>query len=66
MTHVFNQILDCYTYEGLALMAVVVALFFVQLYYYAIAYYRVYNFRLTRRRKQIDQEPPISVIVAIR
>ena len=44
MTHVFNQILDCYTYEGLALMAVVVALFFVQLYYYAIAYYRVYNF----------------------
>lgn len=66
MTHVLNQILDCYTYEGLALMAVIVVLFFVQLYYYAIAYYRVYSFRLTRRRKQIDQEPPISIIVAIR
>ena len=47
-------------------MAVVVVLFFVQLYYYAIAYYRVYRFRLMRRRRVNEANPPVSVIVAVR
>jgi len=66
VTHVINQIIDCYTYEGLALVAVIVVLFAVQIYYYGIAYYRVYRFRLTQHKRQIDQKPPISVIVALR
>ena len=47
-------------------MAVVVVLFFVQLYYYAIAYYRVYRFRLMRRKRINNPNPPVSVIVAVR
>ena len=47
-------------------MAVVVVLFFVQLYYYAIAYYRVYCFRLMRRKRINRPNPPVSVIVAVR
>ena len=66
MTHFFTQILDAYTWQGLALLAVVVLLFFVQIYYYGIAYYRIYRFRLMRRRKKICDAPPISVIVALR
>ena len=66
MIHFFTQILDAYTWQGLALLAVVVLLFFVQIYYYGIAYYRIYRFRLMRRRKKICDAPPISVIVALR
>ena len=48
------------------MMAAIIILFMVQLYYYAIAYYRIYRFRLMRRRKKHDSMPPISVIVALR
>ncbi|MBO5855265.1 MAG: glycosyltransferase [Alistipes sp.] len=61
-----NNILDSYTWQGLALLAVVLLLFFVQLYYYGIAYYRIYRFRLMRRRRKVLETPPISVIVAVR
>lgn len=47
-------------------MAVVVILFMTQLYYYLIAYYRIYRFRLMRRRTKLNENPPISVIVALR
>jgi hypothetical protein len=66
VTHFFTQLLEAYSWQGLALMAVVVTLFFVQFYYYAISYYRIYRFRLMRRRKKILNTPPISVIVAVR
>ena len=66
MVQIFNEILQHYTWAGIALMAVVVVLFFVQLYYYAIAYYRVYRFRLMRRKRINNPNPPVSVIVAVR
>lgn len=66
MIHFFTKILEAYTWQGLALLGVVVALFFMQLYYYGIAYYRIYLFRLMRRRKRQLETPPISVIVAVR
>lgn len=66
MIHFLNNILDSYTWQGLALLAVVLLLFFVQLYYYGIAYYRIYRFRLMRRRRKVLETPPISVIVAVR
>lgn len=50
----------------MALAGVLVVLFIVQLYYYVIAYYRIYRYRLMRRRKKIIENPPISVIVALR
>lgn len=62
----FGKILEHYTWAGIALMAVIVVLFCVQLYYYLIAYYRVYRFRLMRRKRRFVENPPVSVIVAVR
>lgn len=63
---IINDIIAHYTWYGIALLALLVILFFVQLYYYAIAYNRIYNYRLMRRRVKRSENPPISVIVAIR
>ena len=64
--HIFNEILQHYTWAGVALLGVIVVLFFVQLYYYLIAYYRIYRFRLMRRKRRFVENPPVSVIVAVR
>jgi hypothetical protein len=66
VVQIFNEILQHYTWAGVALMSAIVILFFVQLYYYAIAYYRIYRFRLMRRKRINGANPPISVIVAVR
>ena len=66
MVHFFSKILEHYTWAGVALMAVILVLFFVQLYYYLIAYYRIYRFRLMRRKRRFVENPPVSVIVAVR
>lgn len=63
---IFDEILQHYTWAGIALISVIVVLFFVQLYYYVIAYYRVYRFRLMRRKRRNEEHPPVSVIVAVR
>lgn len=62
----FNIILEHYQWQGVALIGVLLLLFFVQLFYYAIAYNRIHSFRLMRRRRKILDNPPISVIVAVR
>ena len=66
MIQIFNEILQHYTWAGIALMAAIVVLFFVQLYYYVIAYYRIFRFRLMRRKRRHVENPPVSVIVAVR
>lgn len=62
----FSEIVDHYTWVGVALMSAILVLFFVQLYYYLIAYYGIYRFRLMRRRRRFVENPPISVIVTVR
>lgn len=64
--HFFTEILEHYTWAGVALMAAILVLFFVQLYYYLIVYYRIYRFRLMRRKRRFVENPPVSVIVAVR
>lgn len=64
--HFFTEILEHYTWAGIALMAAILVLFFVQLYYYLIVYYRIYRFRLMRRKRRFVENPPVSVIVAVR
>lgn len=66
MVQTFNDILQHYTWAGVALMAAILVLFFVQLYYYVIAYYRIYSFRLMRRKRRHMEHPPVSVIVTVR
>lgn len=62
----FSDILSHYQWSGLALVLLLTILFFVQLYYYAIVYNRIYRYRLMRRRKLRCEQPPVSVIVALR
>lgn len=64
--HFFDTILEHYQWQGVALVGVLLLLFFVQIFYYAIVYNRIYRFRLMRRRRKILDTPPISVIVAVR
>ena len=54
-----------YGWQGTALAAVILILLFVQLYYHIVVYGRVARFRNSRRRKILDSEPPISIVVPI-
>ena len=45
--------------------AVILILLFVQLYYHIVVYGRVARVRNSRRRKILDSEPPISIVVPI-
>ena len=62
----FDNILAHYGWQGLALLGVFITLFAVQFYYYAIAYNRIYNFRLVRTLKKRCSDPGVSVIIALR
>lgn len=66
VTQFFNDILQHYSWQGLSLMLLLVTLFCIQFYYYAIAYYRIVSFRLMRSRPKRRDNPAISVIVPIR
>lgn len=66
MIQFFDNILQHYTWAGIALMSAIIILFLVQLYYYVIAYYRIFRFRLMRRKRAYNENQPISVIVAVR
>lgn len=64
--HFFNKIFLHYTWPGVALLAILLILFAVQFYYYAVAYRRIHRFRLMNQRDKFCQEPFVSVIVAVR
>lgn len=57
--------LQHYGWQGTALAAALLVLFFVQLYYHLVVYGRVANFRNSRRRKKLDTEPAVSVIIPL-
>lgn len=60
-----DYIIQHYGWQGAALAAVILLLFAIQLYYHTAVYGRVARFRNSRRRKKLESEPPISVIVPI-
>ncbi|MBO5697077.1 MAG: glycosyltransferase [Alistipes sp.] len=62
----FDNIILHYGWQGIALLGAFFTLFAVQFYYYAIAYNRIYNFRLVRTLKKRCSDPGISVIIALR
>lgn len=64
--HFLNQILEHYTWPGVALLAILLILFGVQFYYYAIVYRRIHRFRLMNQKDKFCENPFISVIVAVR
>lgn len=56
-------IIQHYGWQGLALAIAILTLFFIQIYYHLIAYRRISTFRNSRRRKILESEPPISIVV---
>lgn len=61
-----SQIIESYTWSGIALLAIIIILFAVQAYYYGIAYRRIHHFRLMHSKQKWCENPYISVIVAVR
>ncbi|MBO5830363.1 MAG: hypothetical protein J6R01_02000 [Alistipes sp.] len=64
--HFFSNILDSYSWQGIALVVLLISLFFVQFYYYVVSYRRIHRFRLMHRNDKYCEKPYISVIVAVR
>ncbi len=61
----FDYIISHYGWQGTALAATILVLFAVQLYYYLVVYGRIGRFRNSRRKKILESEPPISVVVPL-
>ena len=65
MTQLFDHIISHYGWQGLALGGVIIILLCVQLYYHVIIYGRINSYRNSRRKKKLEQEPPISIVIPI-
>ena len=60
-----DYIVQHYGWQGTTLIAVMLALLILQLYYHIAVYGRVARFRNWLRRKIHDAEPPISIVIPI-
>lgn len=65
MTQLFEYIISHYGWQGVALGTAIIILLCVQLYYYLITYGRISSYMNSRRKKKLEQEPPISVVVPL-
>lgn len=65
MTPIFDNIINHYGWQGAALGLAIIILLCVQLYYYTIVYGRISSYRNSRRKKKLEQEPPISIVVPL-
>lgn len=61
-----TNILEHYSWQGIALVFLAVTLFAIQIYYYAVVYNRIISFRLMREREKRRENPAISIIVPMR
>lgn len=61
--NILDYILQHYGWQGMALAAVIIVLFFIQLWYYLVKYGRVSRFRNSRRKKKLSAEPAVSIVV---
>lgn len=59
----FDPIYAAYGWQGIALMAVILALLIVQIYYYSIRYRRVPRYSNNTLPERLAQEPPVSVVM---
>ncbi len=59
----FEQIYAAYGWQGMALMAVIVALLAVQIYYYSVRYRRVPRYSNNSLPERLASEPPVSVVI---
>ena len=65
LSEIYSTVADLYGAEGIALAAIILAAFAIEIYYYAGIYAPIAGFRLQKRKKICDAQPPVSVIVPI-
>lgn len=65
LSEIYSTVADLYGAEGIALAAIILAAFAIEIYYYAGIYAPIAGFRLQKRKKIRDAQPPVSVIVPI-
>ena len=63
--HYFDYILEHYTWAGVALLVLLIAMFVVQLVYYIFTYRRIVKYRISKRKKRLTSVPPISVVIPL-
>jgi glycosyltransferase involved in cell wall biosynthesis len=61
----FDYIISHYGWQGVALAGCILILFLVQLYYHLFVYGRISQFRNKLRKKILESEPPISVVIPL-
>lgn len=64
-SEIYYAVADLYGVEGIALAVIILATFAIEIFYYAGIYAPIAGFRLQKRTKILDSEPPVSVIVPI-
>lgn len=63
MMNFFDVICAAYGWQGLALIAVIVALWAVQIYFYAVRYRRLPKYTNNALPELLTDEPPVSVVI---
>lgn len=61
--NLFEQICAAYGWQGIALMAVIIALLAVQIYFYSVRYRRVPRYSNNSLPERLTEEPPVSVVI---
>lgn len=65
LSETYFTVVGMYGVEGIALAILILATFAIEIFYYAGIYAPISGFRLQKRKKILDTEPPVSVIVPI-
>lgn len=60
--YLFDRLIDCYGWEGVALGGALLLLLGIQLGCYLL-YGRIASYRNNRRQPRLDAEPPVSVVI---
>ena len=61
----FEQLLQHYGWEGIALAAVLLVMLAIQLRYWIFLYGAIPNYRTGSRMPRLEKEPPVSVVIAM-
>jgi cellulose synthase/poly-beta-1,6-N-acetylglucosamine synthase-like glycosyltransferase len=62
---IFDYIIAHYGWAGTALIALLLILFFIQIYYHAIRYGKIAKYKMSKRKKLLNDAPPISVVIPL-
>lgn len=62
---IFDYIIAHYGWAGTTLIALLLILFFIQIYYHAVRYGKIAKYKNSKRKKRLNDAPPISVVIPL-